>query len=352
MIKVKDLLKPVRWHLTVVLFFVAVMSMVIIFRHGDQHGNLIPFNYSGKTVTVLVGAGPSGGTSIYGHLVKQFLGKHLPGNPEIIVKNKQGGGGIKMGNLLASGKIDSTEGTVIALFPGAFPLAASSIPTSSKMKYGPSDFVAVGALLNEATIVAVRADSNVYTVMDLRNQGFRWGASGKGASPSLVPEFLNRTFGTDNKVVYGYRGSGSMIKSIATGETDGVVLAMSTLKKKEKIVPLRYIVAIGSKDLIPEGIPDIQDYLKDEKSKVLWGFFSKSNVFARTFVVHKSTPPEAVSIITSAFLEMMNDPEFIKFTTEKKLPIGGGTVADANEALKFYANIDPDIRKQLLEMIR
>ena len=79
--------------------------------------------YSGKTVTVLVGAGPSGGTSMYGHLVKQFLGKHLPGNPKVIVQNKQGGGGIKMGNLLASGKIDSTDGTKVALFPGAFPLA-------------------------------------------------------------------------------------------------------------------------------------------------------------------------------------------------------------------------------------
>ena len=59
--------------------------------------------YSGKTVTILVGAGASGGTSMYGHLVKQFLGKHLPGNPKVIVQNKQGGGGIKMGNLLASG---------------------------------------------------------------------------------------------------------------------------------------------------------------------------------------------------------------------------------------------------------
>ena len=308
--------------------------------------------YEGKTVTLLIGAGASGGTSMYGHLVKQFLGKHLPGNPKVIVVNKQGGGGIKMGNLLASGKIDSTDGTKVALFPGAFPLAASAIPTSSKMKYGPGDFVAVGALLNEATIVAVRADSKVKTVYDLRNIGFRWGASGKGASPSLVPAFLNKTFGTNNKSVYGYRGSGTMIKAIAAGETDGVVLAMSTLKKKAKIVPLRYILAIGSPELIPAGIPSVHSYIKDEKSKVLWDFFAKSNVFARTFVVHKSTPKEAQIHLTKAFFKMMRDPEFIKFTQSKKLPIGGGTVEDANKALKFYANIDPNLRSQLQEMVK
>ena len=308
--------------------------------------------YEGKTVTLLIGAGPSGGTSMYGHLVKQFLGKHLPGNPKVIVVNKQGGGGIKMGNLLVSGKIDSTDGTKVALFPGSFPLAASAIPTSSKMKYGPADFVAVGSLLNEATIVAVRADSKVKTVYDLRNLGFRWPASGKGASPSLVPEFLNKTFGTNNRPVYGYRGSGNMIKSIAAGETDAIAMAMSTLKKKAKIVPLRYILAIGLKETIPEGIPNIQDLLTDEKDKILWNFFANSNVFGRTFVVHKDTPKEAQVLLTKAFWKMMRDPEFIKFTTAKKLPIGGGTVEDANKALKFYANLDPDLRNQLQEMVK
>ena len=48
----------------------------------------------------------------------------------------------------------------------------------------------------------------------------------------------------------------------------------------------------------------------------------------------------------------MRDPEFIKFTQSKKLPIGGGTVEDANKALKFYANIDPNLRSQLQEMVK
>ena len=124
---------------------IAVLTAIIIL--GATSVASASEYYSGKTVTILVGAGPSGGTSMYGHLVKQFLGKHLPGNPKVIVQNKQGGGGIKMGNLLTSGKIDSSDGTKIALFPGSFPLAASAIPTSSKMKYGPADFIAVGALL-------------------------------------------------------------------------------------------------------------------------------------------------------------------------------------------------------------
>ena len=326
---------------------------------GILIGLLLTFNtsakgeyYSGKTITILVGAGPSGGTSMYGHLVKQFLGKHIPGNPDIILQNKPGGGGIKMGNLLQSGKLDSTKRTYVALFPGAFPLPAAAIPVSDKITYGPADFVAVGALLNEPAIVAVRANTNVKSVYDLTGKGLRWGSGGRGASPSLVPLFINKTFGANNKIVLGYKGSGTMIKAIAGNETDGVVLALSTLKKKGGIVPLRYILAIGDKSTIPAGIPDIMDLVDNEQDRIFWKFFADSNIFARTFVVHKSTPTKAQKILTKAFDDMMASPEFIAFCKEKKLPIGGATTEAANKALAFYANLDPVLRKQLQDMVK
>jgi len=43
--------------------------------------------YRGKTLRMLIGYGPGGGYDIYGRLVAEFLPRHLPGNPTIVVQN-------------------------------------------------------------------------------------------------------------------------------------------------------------------------------------------------------------------------------------------------------------------------
>jgi tripartite-type tricarboxylate transporter receptor subunit TctC len=51
--------------------------------------------YKGKTVNILVGYGAGGGYDLYARIVAQFLGKHIPGNPTVIVQNMPGAGGLR-----------------------------------------------------------------------------------------------------------------------------------------------------------------------------------------------------------------------------------------------------------------
>src|SRR5687768_5257483 len=52
-----------------------------------------PF-YRGKTLTVLINFASGGPTDIEGRLVARFLGKHIPGQPTIVVQNMPGAGGV------------------------------------------------------------------------------------------------------------------------------------------------------------------------------------------------------------------------------------------------------------------
>ena len=58
-----------------------------------------PF-YEGKTIQLLVSSGPGATTDISARLVGRYLGKHIPGNPGIIVQNMPGGGGLVGANYL------------------------------------------------------------------------------------------------------------------------------------------------------------------------------------------------------------------------------------------------------------
>ena len=66
--------------------------------------------YRGKQIRVVVRTTPATDYDQYSRLLARFMGKHIPGNPQFVVVNMPGGGGIQAGNWLA--KIAPRDGTV------------------------------------------------------------------------------------------------------------------------------------------------------------------------------------------------------------------------------------------------
>ena len=74
--------------------------------------------FAGKSIDLLVGAPPGGGYDIYGRVVARHIGRHIPGNPNIVPKNMPGAGSARAAGFLA--KSAPKDGTVIAnIMPGA-----------------------------------------------------------------------------------------------------------------------------------------------------------------------------------------------------------------------------------------
>jgi len=89
--------------------------------------------YKGKTVSLLIGYSVGGGYDAYGRLVARHLGKHIPGNPLIIVKNMPGAAGLVLLNSLANTM--PKDGTMLATFDRAIPLEYVLNP--SKVRFDP-----------------------------------------------------------------------------------------------------------------------------------------------------------------------------------------------------------------------
>lgn len=309
--------------------------------------------YEGKTVTIYVGAGASGGTGMYGQLVKNWIGKFIPGNPDIKVKHVSGGGGVRVGKQAVAGVIDSTEGLSIIMFPGSISLAGSAIPTEKSINYKPTDFPVVGSLLNEASVMAVDKNLGINNIKDLMGKPTVWASFGKTSSATVLPKMVAEFF--DNievKIVRGYKGSGNAIKAIASGEVNALAVSMSTFSKKAKVVPqgLSYIAAVGDKSSIPVGVPDILDIVKP-KYKKYFQFYADTSPLGRSFYVHKSTPAEYQKILTESFDRMLVDKDFLAFAKSKKLAVNPVSAKLSNQKLKDIENIDPDVQKYLRDLM-
>ena len=58
-----------------------------------------PF-YQGKTITFIVGSGAGTAYDMYGRLLANHIGKHIPGSPTVIVQNMPAAGGMVAANFV------------------------------------------------------------------------------------------------------------------------------------------------------------------------------------------------------------------------------------------------------------
>ena len=79
-------------------FLIAVVLISILVAPGAALSQT-PF-YQGKTIRLIVGLAPGGGYDLYARVIARHMGKHIPGNPMIIVENMTGAGSVIAANYM------------------------------------------------------------------------------------------------------------------------------------------------------------------------------------------------------------------------------------------------------------
>src|SRR3989304_7225206 len=72
--------------------------------------------YRGKTIRIIVGASAGGGYDTYSRTIARHMGKHIPGNPVIVVENMPGAGFLIGANYTY--KVAKPDGLTIGHFIG------------------------------------------------------------------------------------------------------------------------------------------------------------------------------------------------------------------------------------------
>src|SRR5215813_8119438 len=79
---------------------------------------------AGKNVTMVIGFGPGGGYDAWGRVVARYIGKHLPGTPNVVPQNMPGGGSFNAANHIYT--VAPKEGTVLGIIARDAPLGPLS----------------------------------------------------------------------------------------------------------------------------------------------------------------------------------------------------------------------------------
>ena len=76
--------------------------------------------FRGKTINITVGFSAGGGYDLHARVLARHFGRHVPGEPAVVVKNQPGAGGLGMVNSFYSNAVK--DGTELATFDRGIPL--------------------------------------------------------------------------------------------------------------------------------------------------------------------------------------------------------------------------------------
>lgn len=266
------------------------------------------------TLNLYAAGTAGGGVDLFGRLLGRHMGRHIAGDPNIVVQVMPGAGGIRAANFLAQQA--PRDGTAMAIFAGGpilEPLIGDRNPG-----YDMSQFTWIGAISKDVSLCIVRKESSVKTFADATKQQITVAGTGAGSETDTFPLVLNDLLGSKFKVITGYLGSQQTIMAIESGEVDGRCgWSLSSLKSTkpdwlaDKRVHVLVQMALAKSPEMPD-VPLVMDLAKTEADRQLLTLLLGTTAMARPFVAPPGLPEAKTKNLRRAFDATMKDAEFLK----------------------------------------
>ena len=291
--------------------------------------------YKGKTLNLYIGTGESSGAvGAYPHAMSEVIGKYIPGNPTVIVRNMPGAGGIKLANYIYG--IAPQDGTNWAFITRGFLLAP--LLKLPGVQFDPSKFSWIGSPARTDSVGAVWASGTpVRTIQDAMKTQVIVGATTLGQGTGVFPTMLNQLIDTKFKVVSGYKSVGDVELAMEKGELQGKIdwtwgsLMSGRTADWVKDHKVYLLIQLGLKKSpkIPTDVPLALDLAKNHEDHQVMEILCSPSATGYPSFMGPDTPKDRVDAVRVAFQQTMKDPRFVAALEKQHLeldPIEGDEI--------------------------
>lgn len=286
--------------------------------------------YKGKTISVVVGATPGGAFDIVSRVLVRYLGRYIPGSPNVIVQNMPGAGSMTAIRYVVS--TAPKDGTVIGTFlPG---IITQSLVTPEKVTVDFGDIAWIGVTSADLSRLCYgygpKGIGSFAELMQLSDaRPFIMGTTGTGASNYINGMALKDVLGARIKIIFGFPGSSEMRLAIERGELDGDCGGVSSLPpdwlKNGRIRPfVRFAEQLGPG--VPADAVFINSLTKTEEQSRFLDFLFGADKLGRPYVTSKDIPADRLAILREGFNAAMKDPDLkadLVKLSELVMPLSG-----------------------------
>ncbi|MBI2986501.1 MAG: hypothetical protein HYY45_07020 [Deltaproteobacteria bacterium] len=311
-----------------------------------------PF-YAGKTLTILVGYPPGGGYSAYAQVIARHLGKHIPGNPVVIVQHMPGGASIVAANHLFNRA--KADGLTIGSL-NMFNMYSNYVGKSEGVFYDLAKWSYIGNTRSGIQIFLMRSDSYAsFEAIKSAKRPVRLGYATKGDGHHLFGLAVEEGLGVKLNHIFGYGGGGEIDLGLERGELDGRSANLNSyLVSKPDWIKGGFVKILAQggsagregKIIRDPRIPDVPTILElfpKERVQQLMDFASVGELISGVYVAPPKTPEDNLKVLREGFLNTLNDPDFLADAKRLNLEINPMGAKQVEAIVKRALKVSPEL---------
>ena len=311
--------------------------------------------YKGKTVRIIVGGSAGGGFDTYTRVMARYMGKHISGNPAMVVENMTGAGTLIAAKYLHSSA--KPDGLTFGIFNGSLILGRAL--GMKGIDFDMRELEYLGVPVQDSTVCALRKESGV-TNMDqwfASKTPLKLGGLSPGNSTSDVARAIKATLELPIQVVEGYKGTAEIRLAADAGELHGSCWAWESMKvnwaQGFHSGDVKVVLQVTAKK-IPDlpNVPLALDLVKtDEARQLLKAGAVDPAAIVRVYVTTPGTPKDRLQILRRAFINTLTDPEFVAETKKTNLEINPLTGEEVNKIVDSLFKLSPSMLSKLANIL-
>jgi tripartite-type tricarboxylate transporter receptor subunit TctC len=335
----------------------AVLALMAVAASADPVADF----YRGRQVSLIVGYGTGGGYDVYGRLMARHLGRHIPGQPNVVVQNMPGAGSLRAVNHLYT--TAPKDGSVIATFGRDMPLIGI-IGHNPNVRFEARKFIWLGSsssYANDAYMLFVRKDAAVTSITDARRAGgapLILGGTGEGSTGNDVPILLRDALGLNIKLITGYPDGNAIVLAVERKELDGRLIGLSAtqstrpdwLKPESGMRVLLQFARRTRHPLLPD-VPTARELAPDQRSRALIALAELPYQLSRPFAAPPGIPADRAQALQAAFLAVHRDPLYLEDATRLKVDVSPISAEEVMRAIDEIAGAPPDLLDYMRKLL-
>ena len=326
-----------------------LVPSLLIAASGDEF-------YKGKNIRIVVGFSAGGGFDTYARAIARHLGKHIPGQPTVVVENMTGAGSLIAANHVY--KVAKPDGLTIGHFIGG--LFLGQVLGQKGIEFDARKFEFIGAPISDHVVCAMTKASGITSVekwMASKTPVKMGGIAPGTSTPDNATRAIKAALGLPIQLVTGYKGTAEVRLAAESGEVAGGCWgwdSVSVTWRKALDSGDAVVVLQANRKNHPD-LPKVPQAIKlaktEEGRKIIDVVIHRDSEIVRTYTLPPGTPKDRVQTLRAAFDATLKDPEFLADAEKSKLNVGPIPVSEVEKDIEDLFKLDTGTINKLKDIL-
>jgi len=297
--------------------------------------------FQGKDLEIIVSSGVGGSSDTLARMLGRYFGRHLRGNPTVVVKNRPGAGGLAAANYLYNRA--PRDGTSIGMLEQS--IYEAQLFRTEGLIADVAKFNWLGRLMSNNAVLFAWHTAAVKNIDDAYRSELVVSASGRSSLMRWTA--LKKLTGMKLKLISGHQGTSEAILAMERGEVDALSAPWMVFRAahadwlRDKQVNILLQTGLDRAPDLPE-VPRTIDLGKDDEQRKFLEFFSQSERVGRSIAAPPELPTDRVAELRAAFVATLEDPDFVADSGRVQLTLDAMAGVDLQAMILKSLDYSPD----------